>query len=155
MGIVLGVSAECTRLKIALRWSPGHGRATKALCSSGLRVSVQATLFVGPVCHESSLPSQVNGRVHIPALELWSTDVPSALIMSVTSTSPDLSAVILPIQVPANRAGPVGFDFGLGEGFLGSAVGATTGVGGGSLGRGFSSAVGATAGVGDGLSGIS
>jgi len=37
--------------------------------------------------------------------------------------------VILPVQVPANRAAPVGFDFGLGGDFLGSAAGATVGAG--------------------------
>lgn len=37
--------------------------------------------------------------------------------------------VILPIQVPANRAAPVRFDFGLGGDFLGSPAGATVGAG--------------------------
>jgi hypothetical protein len=37
--------------------------------------------------------------------------------------------VILPVQVPANRAAPVSFDLGLGGDFLGCGAGATAGVG--------------------------
>jgi hypothetical protein len=37
--------------------------------------------------------------------------------------------VILPVQVPANRAAPLGFDFGLEEDFVGVAPGATVGPG--------------------------
>ena len=66
--------------------------------------------------------------------------MPSALITSLTSTSPILSAVILPIQVPAHRAAPPGFDLGLGgdRDFFGCAPGVTAGVG-----VGLSSTIGA------------
>jgi hypothetical protein len=37
--------------------------------------------------------------------------------------------VILPVQVPANRAAPIGFDFRLEEDFVGFAAGATVGPG--------------------------
>ena len=105
-----------------------------AVCRSELGVSVHKTSFFNPPVHEMVFPLEVVGRIAVPCCEVCLSDVPSALITSVTSRSPDFASLIFPVQVPpkpgaAGAEGAVPVVATGGGAVVGVAVGARPGVG--------------------------
>jgi hypothetical protein len=98
---------DSVRLKVAVPSAPVAGLTlTMAVCPSAFGVSVQRFPSRGPALHESLPALKVVGRAFSPNRgDFRISEVASGLIIKVNSPSFGFSPnLILPVQVPANRA---------------------------------------------------